>query len=136
MTSPLHSVVVQGGSIRGLSPVDLSPLEDVPATPVPHVAETIARARAAQPAWAALGPHERARLLMGVRDRFLAASDRIVEIVHKELGKPEAEAYTSEVVPNDDAFKYWCTKGVKLLAPEKVGLNPILFPGKKSWIEQ
>lgn len=136
MTSPMHSVVVQGGFVKGVSPEDLSPLEDVPATPAAQVAEIVARARVAQAAWAALGAPERARMLMVVRDRFMGAAERIVDVVHRELGKPEAEAFTSEVVPNDDAFKYWCTKGVKLLANEKVGLNPILFPGKKSWIEQ
>lgn len=51
----------------------------------------IARACAAQPAWAALMPHERARVLSRIGDGIEAAADRISTVQTRDTGKTRAE---------------------------------------------
>ena len=45
------------------SPLDGKKLDDVDATPTADIAKIVAAARAAQPAWAALGPAARAEIV-------------------------------------------------------------------------
>src|SRR5580704_1779588 len=79
--------------------------EDVP--------ETVAKARAAQPAWAALSTDERA-----------------------EVGKPEVEALLGEVLPSADVVQYWTSNIADLLDPEEVDIDAIAYPGKEGTIER
>ena len=65
------------GSVEAAAPADIG-----------HV---VARARAAQPAWAALGPEARAACLKAAVPDLRAAAPRIGELVTREMGKPLPE---------------------------------------------
>ncbi len=72
---------------------------EIPVTPVEEVKEIVERARKVQPEWAAIDPEGRALILREVRYRIHELTDRIVETVATECGKPTAEALAHEVLP-------------------------------------
>ncbi len=77
--------------ITSLDPATLDVVGSVPVTPVDAVAELVARARAAQPAWEALGPRGRADLIVQAGPRFLERADELGLLLSREQGKPLAE---------------------------------------------
>ncbi|GAC1593369.1 MAG: aldehyde dehydrogenase family protein [Polyangiales bacterium] len=117
------------------SPVDFSPLEPVVETPVGAVEEIVTRARRTQPAWSQLQVVERMELLIRLKDRILDAGDEIARTLHNECGKPEAEAWTAEVLPNADLIAHWIDHIEAALAPEEVHLDALIYPGKSGMIE-
>ncbi|MGD0525678.1 MAG: aldehyde dehydrogenase family protein [Polyangiaceae bacterium] len=102
--------------------------EDVP--------EIVARARAAQPAWAALSVDERARRLAPLKDRVLDRAEAIARVVRDEVGKPEVEALLGEVLPSADVAQYWTSHIAELLDPEEIDIDPIAYPGKEGTLER
>jgi acyl-CoA reductase-like NAD-dependent aldehyde dehydrogenase len=95
-----------------------------------EVAGMVARARAAQGAWAARSFEERVRLLSLVKDRVLDRAEAIARTVHAETGKPEVEALLSEVIPSADVVEYWGASIEELMAPTEIELDRLSYPGK------
>ncbi|MHB8418141.1 MAG: aldehyde dehydrogenase family protein [Myxococcales bacterium] len=137
--APLALAVPDAGGgppLGGASPRDGSPLPPVATTPPEKLPEIVAAARAAGAAWAAWPVEARVALLRRAKERFLLAADETAELVSLETGKPLAEAYPAEIVPNADLFGYWIAEAPRLLRPRAVALNPVLYPGKSSVIER
>ncbi|HUB07772.1 MAG TPA: aldehyde dehydrogenase family protein [Myxococcales bacterium] len=137
--TPLALEVPEAGGgppLSGASPRDGTPLPPVATTPPERLPQIVAAARKAGAAWAEWPVDARVALLKRARDRFLAEADDAAELVALETGKPLAEAYPAEVVPNADLFSYWIGEAPRLLRPQVIGLNPILYPGKTSVIER
>jgi acyl-CoA reductase-like NAD-dependent aldehyde dehydrogenase len=101
------------------------------AAPAAVVAGAVARARATQPAWAALLPRERARRLLPVKNRLLDRADTIAECVRAEVGKPRVEALLGEVLPSADVVQYWVEGIEELQQPVEVQLDGLAYPGKR-----
>ena len=76
----------------------------------PTVAATVARVRAAQPAWEAIGFAGRTRWLESLRDWMLANQDRIDDLMQEETGKVRADA-ALEAFYVLDAINFWCDQG-------------------------
>src|SRR5689334_16008316 len=95
--APLSEIAARR-AIRVQSPATGRSLGEYPVADREAVAAAVARARRAQPAWAALGFRERARILRRVRDRFIDEKDRIAEVVAGETGKPRHDVLTNELV--------------------------------------
>jgi acyl-CoA reductase-like NAD-dependent aldehyde dehydrogenase len=107
----------------------------VPAkAPPASIPERVARARAAQPAWAQRSLSERAKILCGVRDRVLDRAEAIGRLVHEETGKPEIEALLAEVLPTADVVNYWTRSIEELLDVVEVELDKTLYPGKTAFL--
>ena len=104
---------------------------DHPAGATTSVAELTARARAAQLAWAERPLEARAEALAGVRARLLARADALAEIVHRETGKPTAEALLGEVIPSADVVAYWTDALEDALAEEELPVDALAHPGKE-----
>jgi acyl-CoA reductase-like NAD-dependent aldehyde dehydrogenase len=64
---------------------------EVPVTPVSEIPAVVARARAAQPAWAAMGVEGRIACLRPVGARLLAEADALGRLITREMGKPLRE---------------------------------------------
>src|SRR5438034_372733 len=82
-------------------------LAEYPVADREAVAAAVARAREAQPRWAALGFAERGRILRKVRDRFVDEKDRICDVVSGETGKPRHDVITNELLFLCDAIGFW-----------------------------
>lgn len=79
----------------------------VPLQDASEVAAAVARARAAQPAWARLSYGERARFILRAREVVLDQIEEIAKLISRETGKPVTEAIAMEVVPTLDLMHYF-----------------------------
>jgi acyl-CoA reductase-like NAD-dependent aldehyde dehydrogenase len=81
-----------GESFEVRNPADGSLITSVEIDSPERVAEAVARARAAQPEWEALGISGRRRWLDRLRDWMIANHDRLADVMQEETGKVRAEA--------------------------------------------
>ncbi len=98
------------------------------------VADAVARARAAQPSWAALSFYERGRVLLAARKLILARIDEIGTLISRETGKPIAEAIAMEIVPTLDLLQYFARHTARLLRPQHVDIGQYGLLGRSSRI--
>src|SRR5689334_6022364 len=110
-----------------LRPADGSVIRSVPIDSPAQVAETVARVRAAQPAWEALGPEERFRWLARWRDWLLENRERITDVVQEETGKVRGDS-TLESIYLEMAVNFWGENAERYLADETP--TPGLLPTK------
>jgi acyl-CoA reductase-like NAD-dependent aldehyde dehydrogenase len=120
---------VSAESIRVHSPATGAFLGEVPDAGAAGAAEAVARARAAQPAWAAWDLEQRAEALRKWRDAVLD-EPAVPETLVGESGKPAMEAEGIEVL-------YLCEliRAMTRLAPKafrEETRNPLLFLTKKT----
>jgi acyl-CoA reductase-like NAD-dependent aldehyde dehydrogenase len=101
-----------------------------------EVSAVVARARAAQPAWAALTVAERVRRIRPVKDRVLDRAEAIAAVVCEEVGKPAVEALLGEVLPSADVVQYWSKTIEELLEPNDLELDAMAYPGKDATLER
>src|SRR5581483_5858079 len=111
-------------------------LAEIPAATRADVQAAVARARAAQPAWAARGVEERAALLRAFQAELLADREEMARLVSQETGKPFVEALGVDVLAALDSVKWAATHGPKVLRPERTRLSNPLFLGRVSTIER
>ena len=96
--------------------------------------EAIRRARAAQPAWAALPLAERVRFVLRIRDYLVEHADAVSETISKDVGKTRVEALATEVLPSAMAVDYYARNTRRFLKPRKVRSGSLLFLNKRSRI--
>jgi acyl-CoA reductase-like NAD-dependent aldehyde dehydrogenase len=115
---PLSPVPAPGrGGLLGVVP-DLSESE---------VDALVARARAAQPAWAALGVGERARILGRLRRLLVRRRRQVVDLLQDEGGKPYEDAHTDLLLVLV-WLEHWCRVAPGLLADERIdSASPFAF---------
>jgi len=96
------------------------------------VHNTVERARAVQPAWAALSFQQRGAYLQRFRDVMLERSDTITRLISQEVGKPLIEGLLSEIMAGADIINYYVKNAEKMLADEPVPLH--LLKHRKSYL--
>ncbi|MCB9563367.1 MAG: aldehyde dehydrogenase [Kofleriaceae bacterium] len=79
-------------TLRSVNPSTGDVLGEVEVTPLDQLDAIVARARAAQPAWAALGVAGRAARLAPVAGRLADRLDELARLISREMGKPIREA--------------------------------------------
>jgi succinate-semialdehyde dehydrogenase/glutarate-semialdehyde dehydrogenase len=119
-------------ALTGESPVDGRPLTPIDTATPRDVVRAVSRARAAQPGWAAMHPSERSAALERAAKRMLDDRATILAILGQEIGKFEVDGLFSEALGPLDVVKQWSKIVKKGLAPKRVFLNPVGFPGKKA----
>jgi acyl-CoA reductase-like NAD-dependent aldehyde dehydrogenase len=103
----------------------------VPDLSAEEIAEMAARARAAQPEWAAYGFDGRARVLVRAQKWLMDNSQRVVEAIVSETGKTWEDAQLAEIGYAANAFGFWAKQGPNYLADERVRSSQVLVKGKK-----
>src|SRR5580700_7106355 len=83
-----------------------------------EVLAAVARARAAQVAWAETGVRRRIVVLREFQRRLHAKKSEIAEAITREAGKPVAEALTTEVLVVLDAARFLIDNAGRLLRDE------------------
>ncbi|MTE14349.1 aldehyde dehydrogenase family protein [Nocardia aurantiaca] len=116
------------------SPVDRSPIGELDVDGAGEVDSAVARARAAQSAWAARDVGERAAIVRAAIDVIVARRGEIADTVRAETGKPRAEALGVEIVPACDFLNYWTARARRDLRPHRQRLHGYLRPVKKLYI--
>jgi succinate-semialdehyde dehydrogenase/glutarate-semialdehyde dehydrogenase len=79
-------------TLKSYNPATGDIVGEVPVTPSSDIPSVVARARAAQPAWEALGLEGRAELLRRTGEIFKERAEAHGELMTKEMGKPLKEA--------------------------------------------
>jgi acyl-CoA reductase-like NAD-dependent aldehyde dehydrogenase len=106
-------------------------IRTIPATTPAEVASLVARARAAQPAWEALGFEGRGQILRRAQKWVTDNADRIVETIVSETGKTWEDAQLAEVAYAANAFGFWAKHAPKYLADEKIRSANVFVAGRK-----
>ena len=106
-------------------------IASVPVVAPGDVAELVARARAAQPGWEALGFDGRAAVLKRCQKWITDNSERVIETIVSETGKAYEDALTAEVSYAAGAFAFWAKNAEKFLADEKVRTSSPFAKGRK-----
>jgi len=105
-------------------------IRSVPIDSAESVAATVARVRAAQPAWEALGNAGRYAQLGKLRNWLIDNYDRIADTMQEETGKVRADAATESVYLTD-IINYYGSKADKFIGEEKVRPHSPLVAAKK-----
>jgi acyl-CoA reductase-like NAD-dependent aldehyde dehydrogenase len=99
-----------------------------------EVASAVARARAAQLAWAQRSFKQRGEIVLKVRELMLARIEELGLLVSRETGKPVSEAISMEVVPTLDTMYFFAHQAKKLLRPQKIDIGQYGLMGRSSRI--
>lgn len=113
------------------SPVTLEPTGTLVCANREDVDAAVARARAAQPAWAALSFKERAGYMQRMLQVLLDRQDYVVDTVIKETGKARGDAYNMEVFAACDALCYYAKRTEQFLKPQKKRIHGLLGIAKQ-----
>jgi acyl-CoA reductase-like NAD-dependent aldehyde dehydrogenase len=125
-----------GGSATATIPVE-NPATGAEITTVPvlgsdEIDALVARARAAQPGWAAIGFEERGRILRRAQRWMLDNADRVIGVVVAESGKTHEDAQLADLGYAVSALGFWAKEAPKYLADERVpSWNNPMAAGKK-----
>ena len=97
-----------------------------------EIAEMVKRARAAQPAWDAMGFEERGRIMRRAQKWMLDNADRVIDVVVSESGKTHEDAQLADLGYTVSALGFWAKEAEKYLADERVpSWNNPVAAGKK-----
>ncbi len=105
-------------TVRDLDPATGRTIQEIPCATVDDVKDAVARARASQPAWSALGIVARIEILERVAAKFDddALVERFAELITAEMGKPIAQA-RREAGATGASIKRLCAAAAEALAP-------------------
>ncbi|MFD6418741.1 succinic semialdehyde dehydrogenase [Streptomyces sp. NPDC060194] len=116
--------VLGSGTTRSHTPLTGEPLADLPEAAPEDVEAAFARARAAQPAWAAVPLRTRARIALRFHDLVLARQAEILDIVQLETGKTRMHAH-EEVQSVVVAARHYGRSAARYLRPKRhIGAVP------------
>ena len=97
-----------------IEPATARPMAEVPRAGVEETDAAVARAKAAFPAWRAVDPGERAKLLHGLADRLGESADDLAVLEARNAGKPIGDA-RGEIAMVVDCFRYYAAAPERLL---------------------
>ena len=101
-------------------------LAELPIAGAPEVEAAVARAREAQPHWAALTGTERGRILRRVADLLRARNAELAELETRQTGKPIQETAAVDVLSGADCLEYYAGLAASI-AGEHLDLGPAAF---------
>jgi acyl-CoA reductase-like NAD-dependent aldehyde dehydrogenase len=106
-------------------------LADLPIDDPAAVTAAVERARAAQPAWAALPPRRRARFLKRARREVVRDRTTVLELLERETGKARFDV-VGELMGACLDIGYLARRAPRWLAPQRVSTRPLF--GKKGLV--
>ena len=100
-----------------------------------EILAAVRAARKAQPAWAALPAVERERAVLRLCRRLLEERAQGVAVLSAETGRGPTECLMSELVGTVEIGKAAVRASRKALAPERISLGRLDYPGKRASVE-
>ena len=119
------------GAISVENPATGETIGSVPDRSPDEVAAIVARSRAVQPAWEALGYEGRAEVFNRARTWVFDHSQEIIASIQRETGKTYEDAQIAEISYVAGAFQFWARNAPKMLADERVRSASPLLVGRK-----
>jgi acyl-CoA reductase-like NAD-dependent aldehyde dehydrogenase len=138
-TTPGETAVEDNGSASAVAapetfevrrPIDGSVIREVAVSSPEQVGAAVARARAAQPEWEAIGSAGRYHWLGRLRDWIFENADQIGDVMQEETGKVRADAEL-EAPFICDAINFWGKRASEYLADETPSVPNPMFKVKR-----
>jgi succinate-semialdehyde dehydrogenase/glutarate-semialdehyde dehydrogenase len=123
-----HITLADGprGRIEVSMPCTGQALGSIPAATTADLELAVARARAAQPAWAGRPFAERRRIFVRFHDLLLARQSEVLDLIQLEIGKARRHAF-EEVLDTAIVARYYATRARRFLRPRRrKGALPVL----------
>jgi len=98
---------IKGGEIDVMSPADGSLLTRIAAAEAEDVDLAVAAAQRAFPAWAALSPADRGRLLLKLADAIEANAEELAQLESRDTGHPIRDSRNLDVPRTAACFRYF-----------------------------
>ncbi|OZM74550.1 succinic semialdehyde dehydrogenase [Amycolatopsis antarctica] len=115
-----------GDPVRTTAPFTGQPVGTLPQATDAGARAAFARARRAQPQWAALGVHHRQRVLARLHDLVLDRQREVLDLIQVEAGKARLDAF-DEVSATALVAAHYARHSARILAPRRVaGVLPVL----------
>jgi acyl-CoA reductase-like NAD-dependent aldehyde dehydrogenase len=114
------AIPVQVETIPSIDPATGQVLAHFEKTPVLAMPQLLAKARAAQLAWASLSVKARCKQIRMLQAKLLEQREKFTDAVVRESGKPRSEAIFSDIFVSLDTAAYFAKKGPELLRAEAV----------------
>ena len=121
----------QSKTIDVVNPATGQVIASVPALRGDQIAEVVARARAAQPGWEALGFDGRAKVILRAQKWLLDNAERVIETVVSENGKTYDDAQTADISYTTLALGFWAKNAEQFLADERLHSTSPFVLGRK-----
>jgi acyl-CoA reductase-like NAD-dependent aldehyde dehydrogenase len=118
------------GVLRVENPATGQSVAEVPSLSREGAVELVERARAAQPAWEALGFRGRGNLMRDMRKWLVENRKRVIKTLSDENGKPYEDAQL-EIFYCADALGFWAKQAPRWLADERERPHSPLLLGRK-----
>lgn len=132
--APGNGASASADAIEVHNPATGELIQTVPIDSPEAVAETVARVRANQVEWEAMGIEGRYHWLGKLRDWLLDNSDRVLDTMQEETGKVRADA-SNEPVYLADLINFYGSKAAKFIGEESVRPHSALLAAKKLRIQ-
>jgi acyl-CoA reductase-like NAD-dependent aldehyde dehydrogenase len=116
----MAATAISVDSLPSINPATGETLGYFEKTPPPSLPQFVARARAAQAAWARISVRERCARLRDLRDRVMSSRSELADAVVAESGKPRVEALFADIFVAVDTAAYFAKNAERLLSPEPV----------------
>ncbi|MBX3081476.1 MAG: aldehyde dehydrogenase family protein [Anaerolineae bacterium] len=119
-SNTLQSTPIKPRLLEAFNPATGAKIGEVCATNVDDIPAIMAGARAAQPAWEALGVKGRLKVMRKFKEVFYFKRDRINGVVMEEQGKLPFEALSQEFWPSIEMISYYLRTAEETLRPRPV----------------
>jgi acyl-CoA reductase-like NAD-dependent aldehyde dehydrogenase len=116
----MAATAISVDSLPSINPATGETLGYFEKTPPASLPQFVARARAAQAAWARTPVRERCARLRDLRDCVMFSRDELADAVVAESGKPRVEALFADIFVAVDTAAYFAKNAERLLSPEFV----------------
>jgi betaine-aldehyde dehydrogenase len=116
--------------LRVRNPASGETIATIPVDSPERVAATVARVRASQPDWEAMGIEGRYHWLGKLRDWILDNQDRVLDTMQRETGKVRADA-TNEPAYLADVINFYGSRAAEFIGEESVRPHSPLLAAKK-----
>jgi succinate-semialdehyde dehydrogenase/glutarate-semialdehyde dehydrogenase len=116
----MAATAISVDTISSINPATGETLGYFEKTPAAALTRVVARARAAQSAWAHVPLRERCERLRNLRDCIMSHRDQLADAVVAESGKPRVEALFADIFVAVDTAAYFAKNGQRMLQPERV----------------
>lgn len=120
--------------LKSFNPATLEIVGQVAVTPPEAVAEAVASAQAAFPAWRDAGLKTRISVLERARQLMLDRSERFARLITEEMGRPFVESMVMEMEAGVDLLGYYTRKAPDFLRDRRVPLHNVFFKRRRSYI--
>jgi acyl-CoA reductase-like NAD-dependent aldehyde dehydrogenase len=117
-----------------LSPATLEPIGTIDCMTPDDVRAVVAKARKAQPGWAALSFEERGKYMLRALEVLLAKQDDFIDVIKREGPKPRLDVVQMDIFPVCDALGFYARSAEKFLQTQKVELHGVLAATKDLYI--